>query len=39
MERLCKLYDGDFWYKLKGTKGKRTGVTSARISMACFTTP
>ena len=39
MERLCKLYDEDFWYKLKGTKVKWTGVTSACISMTCFTTP
>ena len=39
MDRLCKLYDGDFWYKLKGSSGKRLGVSSARISMASFTTP
>ena len=29
MERLCKCYDGDCWYVLKGNKGKRTGVPSA----------
>ena len=26
MERLCKCYDGDFWFVLKGNKGKRVGV-------------
>ena len=31
MERLCKLYDGDFWYEVKGNKGQRMGVPSARI--------
>ena len=39
MERLCKLYDGDYWFTVKGNKGKRTGVQSARMSMATFTTP
>ena len=38
MERICKLYDGDYWYSVKG-KGKRVGVKSARMSMATFTTP
>ena len=38
MERMCKLYDGDYWYSVKG-KGKRVGVQSARMSMATFTTP
>ena len=33
-ERLCRCYDGDFWYVLKGTKGKRVGVTSD--STPCF---
>ena len=23
MERMCKLYDGDAWYSVKGNKGKR----------------
>ena len=39
MERLCKCYDGDFWYVLKGTKGKRVGVTSAKLALLAFTTP
>ena len=39
MERLCKCYDGDCWYVLKGNKGKRTGVPSARVSLLAFTTP
>ena len=39
MERMCKLYDGDYWYSVKGSKGKRVGVQSARMSMATFTTP
>ena len=30
MERLCKCFDGDCWYILKGSKGKRSGVSSAR---------
>ena len=34
IERLCRCYDGDFWYVLKGTKGKRVGVTSD--SPPCF---
>ena len=38
MERICKLYDGGYWYSVKG-KGKRVGVQSARMSMATFTTP
>ena len=33
MERLCKCYDGDFWYVLKGTKSKQVGVTSAKIAL------
>ena len=39
MERLCKCFDGDCWYVLKGNKGKRTGVPSARASLLAFTTP
>lgn len=39
MERLCKCYDGDFWYVLKGNKGKRVGVPLARLAMLAFTTP
>lgn len=39
MERMCKLYDGDYWCSVKGSKGKRVGVQSARMSMATFTTP
>lgn len=26
MERMCKLYDGDAWYSVKGSKGKRIGT-------------
>ena len=39
MELMCKLYDGDYWYSVKGGKGKRVGVPSARMSMVTFTTP
>ena len=39
MERLCKCFDGDCWYALKGNKGKRTGVKCARLSFLAFTTP
>lgn len=39
MERLCKLYDGDYWYCVKGNKGERDGVPSARLSLLAFTTP
>ena len=39
MERLCKLFDGDFWYVLKGNKSKRSGVSSAMASLLAFTTP
>ncbi|PFX30035.1 hypothetical protein AWC38_SpisGene5185 [Stylophora pistillata] len=38
LEHTCKLYEGDYWYKVKG-KGKRVGVQSARMSMSTFTTP
>lgn len=39
MERLCKCFDGDCWYVLKGDKGKRSGTPSARASLLAFTTP
>lgn len=39
MERLCKCFDGDCWFVLKGNKGKRIGVASARASLLAFTTP
>ena len=39
MERLCKCYDGDCWYVLRGNNGKRTGVPSARVWLLAFTTP
>jgi len=39
MEPMCKLYDGDYWYSVKGNKGKRVGIQSAHMSMATFTTP
>ncbi|XP_048586857.1 uncharacterized protein LOC116619405 isoform X2 [Nematostella vectensis] len=38
MERMYKLYDGDYWYCVKG-KGKRVGIPSARMGMVTFTTP
>ena len=38
MERLCKLYDGEYWYCVKG-QGKRVGVQSARMSMFTYTAP
>ena len=38
IERTCKLYNGDYWYTVKG-KGKQAGVQSARMSMSTFTTP
>jgi hypothetical protein len=39
MERLCKCFDGDCWDVLKGNKGMRAGVSSARLSLLAFTTP
>ena len=39
LERLCKCFDGDCWYVLKGNKGKRTGIPSSRASLLAFTTP
>ena len=39
MEPMCKLYNGDYWYSVKGNKGKQVGIQSARMSMATFTTP
>ena len=39
MDRLCKCFDGECWYVLKGNKGKRTGVASARASLIASTTP
>ena len=39
MERLCKLYDENCWYVLKGNKGKRSGTSSASASLLAFTTP
>ena len=38
MERMCKLYDGDYWYSVKGSKGKWVGVQSTRTSMVPLTT-
>lgn len=39
LERLCKLYDGDYWYVLKGQNAKRMGVQSAKMALLAFTTP
>ena len=38
-EHLCKLYDDDYCYSVKGSKGKQVGVQSARMSMLTLTTP
>ena len=32
MDRLCKLYDGGYWYS-------RVGTASAKVALSCFTTP
>ena len=39
MERMCKLYDGDAWYSVKGSKGKRIGTHFAAMSLISYTTP
>ena len=39
MERVCKLYDGDAWYCVKGSKGKRSGTQFAALSLIGNTTP
>ena len=39
MERLCKLYDSDYWYCVKGNNGAGHGVLSARLSLLAFTMP
>lgn len=39
MERMCKLYDGDAWYSVKGSKGKRIGTQFAAMSLIGYTTP
>ena len=39
MERMCKLYDGDAWYSVKGNKGKRVGTQFAAMSLVGYTTP
>ena len=39
MERMCKLYDGDAWYNVKGNKGKRVGTQFAAMSLVGYTTP
>ena len=38
MERMCKLYDGDAWYNVKGNKGKRVGTEFAAMSLVGYTT-
>ncbi len=38
MSRLCKLYDGDSWFVIKGSKGKRTGVNEARCTFLALCT-
>ena len=38
MSRLCKLYDGDSWFAIKGSKGKRTGVNEARCAFLALCT-
>jgi len=39
MEGMCKLYDGDAWYSVKGSKGKRIGTQFASMSLVGYTTP
>ena len=39
MERMCKLYNGDAWYSVKGNKGKRVGTQFAAMSLVGYTTP
>ena len=38
MERTWKLYDGDAWYSVKGSKGKRIGTQFASLSLVGYTT-
>lgn len=38
MSRMCKLYDGDSWFMLKGTQGKRKGVSEARCAFLALCT-
>ena len=38
-EHMCKLYDDDYCYSVKGSKGKRVGVQSARMRTVTLTTP
>ncbi len=35
MSRMCKLYDGDSWFMLKGAHGKRKGVLCISGIMYC----
>ena len=39
IDRLCKLYDVDYYYQVKGSKVKRVGALSAKASLSCFTLP
>lgn len=39
MEHMCKLYDGDASYSVKGNKGKRIGTQFAAMSLVGYTTP
>ena len=39
MESVCKLYDGNAWYSVKGNKGKRVGTQFAAMSLVGYTTP
>lgn len=39
IERMCKLYGGDAWYSVKGSKGKRIGTQFAALSLIGYTTP
>ncbi len=38
MSRMCKLYDGDSWFMLKGAHGKRKGVSEARCAFLALCT-
>ena len=39
MERMCKLYDGEAWYSVKGSKGRRIGTQFTAMSLIGYKTP
>ncbi len=38
MSRMCKLYDGDSWFMLKGAHGKRKGISEAHCAFLALCT-